>query len=482
MTQENKISNVVSIVLAGGSGNRLWPVSRETHPKQFLPLIAEESLIELTINRLKKLNLKEKIVICNKDHKFFVNNLSSLNKNDRVILESEGKNTAPAIALAALSLNKDDILLVLAADHDIKNESIFIESVKKASYLAKNNKLVTFGIKPSSPHTGYGYIELGDRIENGYKVKSFQEKPDSKTAKKYFESESFLWNSGMFMFKAGVYLNELKKNYPEILQICKDSIIDIDKSDSSDSNYINIDDHVFKNCESISIDYAVMEKTSEAVVVPMDADWSDIGSWSSMWEISKKDHNNNVLKGDVITHETNESYITSEDRLIATVGISNLVIVDTKDTILIADKSKTENIKDIVNFIKKEGRTEHNIHREVHRPWGKYDSIDSGEGFQVKRLTVYPKQKLSVQMHHHRSEHWVVVSGEARVHYGEKHQDLNVNESTYHDKEVVHALENISDRLCILIEVQVGNYLGEDDIIRFSDIYGRTDKVKKNNE
>ena len=468
--------NIVPVILSGGSGSRLWPDSRESHPKQYLNFISKNTLLEETLNRFDNLKIKKKIIVCNHEHRFFVEAQCSLNKNDKIIIEPEGRNTAPAITLAAINLDENDIMMVLPADHVIKNPDIFINSISDAAKLAAQDKLITFGIKPSYPHTGYGYIECGEFFDNAHKVKRFIEKPKIEKAEEYFNNGNFLWNSGMFMFKTKTFLDELSKYHKDIIQSCKKSLL-IDSS----THYIDINSEEFRKCESISIDYALMEKTSEALVLRLEANWNDIGSWSSIWEISKKDENKNDLIGDIISIETKNSYIKSSEKLIATLGINNLVVVDTKDATLIANKDDTESIKDIVDILKKKSRKEHILHREVHRPWGKFDSIDNGDGFQVKRLTVYPKQKLSVQMHYHRSEHWVVVKGKARVHYGEDFHDLNVNESTYHDKEVVHALENITDEPCILIEVQLGDYLGEDDIVRYEDIYGRVNQDKDEN-
>ena len=328
---------------------------------------------------------------------------------------------------------------------------------------------MTFGIIPSEPHTGYGYIKKGNETGAGFVVNEFVEKPSSKLAKEYLLSGDYLWNSGMFLFRASRYLDELKKFRPDIFEACKAATVGI----TSDLDFCRINKADFISCPADSVDYAVMEKTADAVVFPMDAGWSDIGSWSSLWDISEKDINGNVSLGDVTTHRTNNSYVRTDGQLVTTIGVNDLVIIATKDAVMVAHKDSVQDTKVIVEQLKHENRNEWELNREVYRPWGKYDSIDSDDGYQVKRLTVNPGAKLSVQMHYHRSEHWVVVAGRARVHYGDKSHDLSVNESTYHGKEVVHALENPGDTPLELIEVQVGSYLGEDDIVRFKDNYGR---------
>lgn len=463
---------ICPIILAGGSGTRLWPISRAMHPKQFLGIKNNnETMLQATVRRLSGLRAQAPITICNEEHRFFVaDQLKKIDSLGPIILEPVGKNTAPAIALASLEKEEQDpILLVLAADHVIEDDIEFIKSVNNAIPLAEDGKLVTFGIIPTKAHTGYGYIKKGKKEENSYKVKKFFEKPSAKNAKNYYESDDYLWNSGMFLFKASSYLKEIKNYRSDIYSICLNAM----KNKSTDLDFIRIDKDLFSKCPSESIDYAVMEKTENSVVVPMDAGWNDIGSWSSLWDTNAKDKNNNSSQGDVILHNTKNSYVRSNERLIATIGLDNIVVVDTKDAVLVANKDQVEDVKFIAQQLKSKGRPEWQLHREVYRPWGKYDSIDSDNGYQVKRLTVNPGAKLSVQMHYHRSEHWVVVSGTARVHYGEEILDLVVNQSTYHGKEVVHALENCGDVPLELIEVQVGSYLEEDDIVRFDDVYGR---------
>lgn len=466
---------IKSVVIAGGLGTRLWPLSRAKYPKQFLPLVGQESMLQATMRRLCKLEINSLVTICNEDHRFFVaEQLRDINVSGEIILEPASRNTAPAVAIAALTSENDPLLLILAADHVIKDESSFASAINDAIPLAKAGKLVTFGIVPNEPNVGYGYINKGEPAGSGFLVKKFVEKPPFNIACEYVESGDYLWNSGMFLFKASRYLEELGKFRPDILAICKTAIGKL----TSDLDFLRIDKEEFVKCPSASIDYAVMENTSDAAVVPMDAGWSDIGSWSSLWEISEKDSDGNAIYGDVMTHKTSNSLIKTDRQLITTIGVEDLVIVATKDTVMVAHKNHTQDAKHIVERLKVENRTEWEFNREVYRPWGKYDSIDSDHGYQVKRLTVKPGAKLSVQMHYHRSEHWVVVAGRARVYYGDKILELNINESTYHGKEIIHALENPGDDILELIEVQVGSYLGEDDIVRFDDIYGRiNDKI-----
>lgn len=463
---------IKAVVMAGGSGTRLWPLSRSAHPKQFLSLNSDETMLQSTVRRLEGLDISSSVTICNEAHRFFVaEQLREIDKLGSVLLEPVGRNTAPAIALAAIMADEDPLLLVLAADHVIDDDVAFSDAVNSAIPLAEEGKLVTFGIVPKEPHVGYGYIKKGEKKACGFAIEKFVEKPSSHLAQDYFSSGEYYWNSGMFLFKASVYLKELKTFRPDIFAACTAAATAT--AVDFDMDFLRIDKEEFSKCPSVSIDYAVMEKTSDAVVVPMDAGWSDIGSWSSLWEISSKDHLGNASFSDVMLHNTKDCYIRADNKLVATVGVENLVIVDTKDALLVASKDSVQDAKIIAEKLKAEERTEWVLHREVFRPWGKYDSIDSGDGYQVKRLTVNPGAKLSVQMHFHRSEHWVVVSGEARVHYGDECHVLKVNESTYHGKEVVHALENSGDSPLELIEVQVGSYLGEDDIVRFDDKYGR---------
>jgi mannose-1-phosphate guanylyltransferase len=464
---------IKAVVMAGGSGTRLWPLSRAGHPKQFLALDGKDTMLQATMKRLGGLDVTSSITICNEEHRFFVaEQLREIDQLGSIILEPMGRNTAPAIALAALVALADDedpLLLVLAADHVIDNEAAFSVAVSQAIPLAEAGKLVTFGIVPHEPNTGYGYIKKGFHEGSGFGVDRFVEKPSIEVAQEYLESGDYFWNSGMFLFKSSRYIQELEKFRPDILDVCKASI----KGMKLDLDFLRINKEKFVQCPSESIDYAVMEKTADAFVVPMDAGWSDIGSWSSLWDICEKDENGNVCHGDVVLHETNNSFVRTDGKLVASIGVDDLVIVSTKDAVMVAHKDSVQDAKIVAQQLKDDSRTEWNLSREVYRPWGKYDSIDSADGYQVKKLTVNPGAKLSVQMHYHRSEHWVVVSGCARVHYGEESLDLAINESTYHGKEVVHALENCGDIPLELIEVQVGSYLGEDDIVRYDDIYGR---------
>ena len=466
---------ILPIIMAGGTGSRLWPLSRQLNPKQFLKLCGDSTLLQQTLSRLDGLHTAASSIICNEDHRFMVaEQLRQLSvKNASILLEPIGRNTAPAIALAALNATRngqDPVLLVLAADHFIEDQSAFQQAVKEAEELAKQDKLVTFGIVPTQPETGYGYIQRGSALpEQGYQVARFVEKPDSATAQGYLDSGDYYWNSGMFMFKASVYLQGLQEFRPDILDACKRAF----EAGSQDLDFIRVDAAAFADCPEDSIDYAVMEKTRDAAVIPLDAGWSDIGSWSALWEIGTKDEQGNVCKGDVLNIRSSNSLVYAESKLVATVGVDNLVVVETKDAVLVAHKDSVQDVKKVVEAIKNDGRHEHMNHREVYRPWGVYDSIENGERYQVKRITVKPGAKLSVQMHHHRAEHWVVVSGTAKVTTGEKTFLVTENESTFIPIGEVHALENPGKIPLELIEVQSGSYLGEDDIVRFEDKYGR---------
>ncbi|WP_437880990.1 mannose-1-phosphate guanylyltransferase/mannose-6-phosphate isomerase [Pseudomonas sp. LRF_L74] len=463
------------VIMAGGSGSRLWPLSRQLSPKQFLPLADSElSMLQATILRLQALDIAPPLLICNEEHRFLAaEQLRQLDmEKANILLEPVARNTAPAIALAALQASsgvEDPILLVLAADHLIQDVATFHSSIQAALPLARSGKLVTFGIVPTHPETGYGYIEKGADVGDGFAVSRFVEKPDLKTATEYLISGDYFWNSGMFMFRASRYLEELERFQPAIAAACREALA----GGSQDMHFTRVDAEAFAACPENSIDYAVMERTSEAVVVSLDAGWSDIGSWSALWDVSAKDTDGNVFKGDVLSERSCNSYIHADHRLVAAVGVEDLVIVETKDAVLVAHKSQVQDVKKIVEQLKKGQRHEHANHREVYRPWGVYDSVDNGHRYQVKRITVNPGAKLSVQMHHHRAEHWIVVSGTAKVINGDKTYLVTENQSTYIPIGQVHSLENPGVIPLELIEVQSGSYLGEDDIVRFEDKYGR---------
>jgi len=465
---------IVPIILSGGSGTRLWPLSRKLHPKQFIDLVNDTTLFQDTILRLPK-DTDDPLIICNEEHRFLAaEQLRQINKESNgIILEPIGRNTAPAIALAALKFinnGEDPLLLVLSADHLIKNIGAFHQSIEVAEKLAENNKLVTFGIVPDKAETGYGYIKANiDNTANYYKIQSFTEKPNEEDAKKYLDSGNYLWNSGMFMFKASIYLQELEKFEPEILASCKKSC----QTEYKDKDFIRLNNDEFFQCPEQSVDYAVMEHTQDGMVVPLDANWSDIGSWDALWDAKNKDKNGNVSEGDVILDKVKNTYTYSSNRLVSVIGISDLVIVDTQDALLVADKKYSQNIKNIVSQLKQDGRTEADNHRKVFRPWGYYDSIDADNGFQVKRILVNPGAKLSLQKHEHRAEHWVVVKGVAKVTCGDETFSLNENQSTYIPKGEMHRLENTEKIDLEIIEIQTGDYLGEDDIIRLEDDYQR---------
>ncbi|WP_045215640.1 mannose-1-phosphate guanylyltransferase/mannose-6-phosphate isomerase [Desulfonatronovibrio magnus] len=466
------------VILAGGSGTRLWPLSRKLYPKQFLAFGGELSMLQQSVMRLQGLQCSSPLLVCNEDHRFLTaEQMRQMGHEDiTILLEPEGRNTAPAIALAALhatSNGNDPILLIMAADHHIQDQQAFHESVSKAADQAGKDWLVTFGIVPGSPETGYGYIQRGQEIQGqAYRVERFVEKPDSDTAAAYLKAGDYYWNSGMFMFRAGRYLEELKKFEPDILASCSAAL----QNARQDMHFVRVDKDAFSACPSDSIDYAVMEKTQDAAIVPMEAGWSDVGSWSSLWDLLPRDAEGNSCKGDVITLETSNSLLLSDNRLVATLGVQDLVVVETKDAVLVAHKNRAQEIKALVNHIKSSGRSEHITHREVFRPWGSYDSIDAGGRYQVKRITVKPGAKLSLQKHHHRAEHWVVVSGTAMVTNGEESFLVTENQSTYIPLGRTHSLENPGKIPLELIEVQSGAYLGEDDIVRFEDIYGRLEK------
>ena len=464
--------SVCAVIMAGGTGSRLWPLSRAGYPKQLLPLYGKTTMLQSTVLRLTDLPVQSSITVCSEENRFIVaEQLRNIDALSTIILEPEGRNTAPTIALAALEKELEDpVLLVLAADHIVQNQQKFTDAIAASLPLAESGKLVTFGIVPTEPQVGFGYIERGAEIGNGYWVKSFREKPPAAVAQEYLDSGHYYWNSGIFMFRASRYLEELQEHRPDIVSACRAAM----ESKVRDLDFLRVGNAAFAKCPTESIDCAVMEQTIDAVVVPMDAGWSDIGSWSSLADLSEQDDNGNTAIGDVKILASENSYVRSEDKLVAAIGVNDLVIVSTKDAVLVASKDDAQDVKRITQELRNDSRKEWRVHREVFRPWGKYDTVDAGEDYQVKRLTVNPGAKLSLQMHHHRAEHWVVVSGSAKVTNGDETFLLSQNESTYIPKGVKHALENPEEIPLEIIEVQSGCYLGEDDIIRFEDNYGRT--------
>ncbi len=485
---------ITPVILSGGSGTRLWPLSRKLFPKQLLPLLGEQTLLQATVNRLAGLKLRSAspMVICNEEHRFLV--AEQLRETGAetpgILLEPVGKNTAPALALAALAVverQQDAIMLVMPADHIILDAGKFHAAVEQAAVLAANGFLVTFGITPDKPETGYGYIRTGEPVETTPRfgkpgapprtISQFVEKPDRATAERYVSSGEYLWNSGMFMMKASVWLDALAHYRADIMDNCRESY----EKGRSDTDFYRVDRALFEQCPDESIDYAVMEKLNQgetdsiyqSAVVPLAAGWSDVGAWPSLWETQPRDEQNNVIKGDVLVEKTSNSLLYANDRLLATVGIDNLIVVETADAVLVAHKDAAQDVKSIVNRIHSAGREEHLVHRRVHRPWGAYEGIDFGERYQVKRITVNPGAALSLQMHHHRAEHWIVVKGTAKVTCGEDELLITENQSTYIPLGTVHRLENPGSIPLEMIEVQSGSYLGEDDIVRFEDQYGR---------
>jgi mannose-1-phosphate guanylyltransferase/mannose-6-phosphate isomerase len=467
---------ITPIILCGGSGTRLWPLSRKQHPKQYLPLISDNTMLQETILRLRGLdNLTDPIIVCNAEHRFLAaEQCQQIDiTSPTILLEPVGRNTAPAIAAAALqSLKKTDnaSLLILSADHDIQDVEAFHRAIIIASQQAQGGKLTTFGVVPTGANTRYGYIKASqEAIDGAYKVEAFVEKPDLKTAERYFEKGNYLWNSGMFMFKAETFISELTTHSPEIITSVNNAI----NNAKYDLDFIRLSKQAFELSPSDSIDYALMEKSNNVVVVPLDARWSDIGAWQALYDIGKKDVNGNVFKGDVIAKDTTNTYINANHHMVATIGVDNLIVVDTHDATFIATQDKAQEVKSIVESLKAKGRDEGIKNRKVYRPWGWYDSIEIGSFFQVKRLHINPGAKLSLQMHYKRAEHWVVVSGTATVIKEEEISVLKAGESTYIPIGTTHSLENKTKEQLEIIEVQSGAYLGEDDIVRFEDIYGR---------
>lgn len=468
---------IYPVILCGGSGTRLWPLSRKSYPKQFLDLLdSGETLLQSTCSRLKGLEEVGPITaVCNNENRFLVAQqlLEKKVSIESIMLEPAARNTAPAIACAALQLLKKDsnaILLVLPSDHVIEDQAALHAAIVKARVAAEQGNLVTFGVKPTHAETGYGYIKSGESYESGGKlIERFVEKPDAPTASAYFEQGGYSWNSGMFVFTAQAYIDQLGALRPEMLAKCKDAV---DKA-RIDLDFICLDEQSFMACESDSVDYAVMEDAEKRVVVELDAGWNDLGSWSSLYDIGAKDTDNNCESGEVLSIDSSDNILKSSGRLIATLGISNLAVVDTDDALLIADRDRVQDVKKIVEKLQDEQRPEANTHSTVYRPWGAYSSICQGPRFQVKRIVVHPGQKLSLQKHHHRAEHWIVVKGTARVSCEDKVFELTEDQSTYIPLGHKHRLENPGKIPLELIEVQSGSYLGEDDIVRFDDVYGR---------
>ena len=473
---------MLPVILCGGSGSRLWPLSRTHYPKQFISLNDTFSLLQNAVSRLP---VADSIyVICNQDHRFLVaEQVRDIEANVEILLEPCGRNTAPAIALAALSAVKkdrgDEVLLILPSDHHIDNALLFQERVAAAEVLAKQGRIVAFGVVPRSAETGYGYIKVQGASANNcdksvFEIDQFVEKPALTVAEEYVSSGQYLWNSGIYACRSDRYLQLLREFSPDIYSSCLAAF----EEASSDMDFIRIAKEPFAKCSDISIDYAIMEplcnqSDSSAVVIPLDLEWSDLGSWSTLWDLKEKDHNANVVEGDVLLSNTRNSLVLSRDRLVAAVDVDGLVIVDTPDALLVADKEQVQNVKDIVDQLKSANRDEYIKHREVYRPWGKYDLIGRGEGFQVKQITVNAGAKLSLQKHEQRAEHWIVVKGEATIQRGNEQYVISKNESTYIPLGEIHSLSNLLDEELVMIEVQSGDYLGEDDIVRFEDLYGR---------
>ncbi|MEQ8857237.1 MAG: mannose-1-phosphate guanylyltransferase/mannose-6-phosphate isomerase [Pseudomonadales bacterium] len=468
------MSPIIPVILAGGTGSRLWPLSRELFPKQFHTLFGDESLLQSTLRRAARAAGQPPVIVCNEEHRFMVaeqcREIGSAWQ--RIMLEPEGRNTAPAIALAALEVCRahgDGILLVLPSDHLVADVDAFVAAVARAAAAAAGGALVTFGVRPTAAETGYGYIEApGAAGDAAVPVKSFVEKPDAATAAGYFASGDHFWNSGMFVFGAKRFLDELERLQPEIRQ-CTTAAFE---GGSEDLDFFR-PAPAFLDCPAISVDYAVMERTRHAMVVPVAFGWSDVGSWSAIWEASPQDDAGNHFVGDVLDVDTRNSYVLAQNRLVGAIGVSNLIVVETADAVLVADKDRVQDVKQLVARLKGCARPEYLNHTEVFRPWGSYEGVEVGERYQVKRIKVKPGQKLSLQMHHHRSEHWIVVRGTAEVTRGDEVFTLTENESTYIPLGVTHRLANPGRLPLELIEVQVGAYLGEDDIVRFEDQYGR---------
>lgn len=470
---------IYPVILSGGSGTRLWPLSRAALPKQFLPLVTDKTLFQETLLRLNDLpDVAQPLVVCNADHRFLAaEQLREINITPlSLVLEPVSRNTAPAVAIAAfaaLEQSADATLLVLPADHLIQDVPAFHAAIRQAAELAKQDKLVTFGITPDSPATGFGYIERGEALGNAgasYAVARFVEKPDADTAQRFLDSGQFFWNSGMFVFKAAVYLHELEQFGPAIYAAAKASW----QGGTHDLDFSRVDEAAFAASPSDSIDYAVMEHTRSAAMVTANIGWDDVGSWDALAAAIPGDTNGNVLRGDIFAPQTKNTYIRAESRMVTAIGLEDMVIVETPDAVLVAHKDFSQNVKQAVEYLKQAERSEHLVHRRVYRPWGYYEGIDLGKNYQVKRIVVKPGEKLSLQLHHYRSEHWIVVAGNAKVTVGRANRILHSNESIYIPVGIKHRLENIGETPLYLIEVQTGSYLGEDDIVRFEDVYQRS--------
>ena len=468
------------VILSGGSGSRLWPLSRENFPKPLMPLVTEQTLLQDTACRLDGIgDIGAAVYVCNEEHRFLLaDQVSQLGKSpSTIILESEGRNTAPALTLAALYLVQQDpdaMMAVMPADHVMTEPQAFVDAIEQGCKFADRGALVTFGIVPDAPETGYGYIQQGESAGDGaYSVARFVEKPDQATAEQYLSDGGYHWNSGIFLMRADAWLNEINEHQPDIIKACRQAM----KGGKQDIDFFRVDPAAFGACPSDSIDYAVMEKTGNAVVIPISAGWSDVGAWPALWNVCPRDEDGNVKQGDVITAGTRNAFLVAQHRCLATVGLEDIIVVETADAVLVASKDKAQDVKQIVNHLKAENRDEYKVHREVFRPWGSYQGIDAGSRFQVKRLSVKPGAQLSLQMHHHRAEHWIVVTGTALVTCGDQTFYLHENESTYIPMGEKHRLENPGKTPLEIIEVQSGSYLGEDDIVRFEDIY---DRVQEN--
>ncbi len=478
------IKKIVPVILAGGTGSRLWPLSRKSFPKQFLNLLDDEyTMLQKTYKRIENLdNVCRPIIICNEEHRFIVGHQM---KEIRVkplciLLEPEGRNTTPAITIAALKAleiykdkNIDPILLILSSDHQIKDVDDYQYAIKNSIDFALKDNLIIFGVPPTYPSTGYGYIKSKNQLDQkaccASKVDQFIEKPNEKTAKLLIKDKKYSWNSGMFVFKATSILREIRSLAPDILRNCEKCLI----KSKIDLDFLRIEEESFRKCENVSIDISVFEKTKKAFVIPLSCGWDDLGSWESLWKVSKKDEEGNVMKGKTLIRNTKNSYIKSEDKLIVGIGLENIIIVETRDSVLVANKNLSESIKKLVSLMNEKGFNEGQNHKKVYRPWGSFLSIEEGSSWQIKKIDVNPGESLSLQMHFHRSEHWVVVNGTAKVEIGDNKKIIGSNESVFIPLKVKHRLSNPTKEKLTLIEIQTGTYLGEDDIKRFEDIYNR---------